>query len=120
MSPFLIAFLVMLAIAIVVIAVSGISLLLRLLAVQRAVKALQQHPTVVALRQAEAAAQLMREMQAKIATIHQRGARIAEASASLAATSALYRLDVDRMSFATKLLLATIVPTLRGSMADED
>ncbi len=118
MNPFLIALLAMIAVALIVAGVGAIQLLRSVLAISRHSKALQQHPTLVALRSLEATKQRFTDLPAKIQEIRARCADIGQIMAELAATSTLLQLQVDRISFATELLLKTFVPTLRGSMSD--
>jgi len=118
MSVYLIAFLGILAAAIVVIGVSALSVLRRALALRRRSKELQGHPTLIALRAAHSVADRLHELPQRIEEIGARVERITVAATELIGTSALLRLQVDRVGFATQLLLETFVPTLRGSMAD--
>ncbi len=118
MSAYLIAFLIMFGASIVVVAAALTPLVLRGIALARRSRKLSEHPTLVAIREAQAVAEKFRGLQVPLQEIKERSVRIAQVSAELIATSALLRLQVDRISFATRLLLQTLVPTLRGSLAD--
>ena len=118
MNAYFIAFLAMVVASLAVLGATGIPVLRRALATQRRMRALQDHPTLLALLQAQNAQSVVTDVQAKVEMIRSRSVRIGEAIGELLATSALLRLQVDRVSFATKLLLQTFVPTLRGSMSD--
>jgi type III secretory pathway component EscR len=118
MNPFLIALLAMIAVALIVAGVGAVALLRSVLAISRHAKALQQHPTVVALRSLEATKQRFTDLPAKVQEIRARCADISQIIGELMATSTLLQLQVDRVGFATELLLKTLVPTLRGSMSD--
>jgi len=117
-NAYLISFLVMSGVSLAIIAVTLIPFAMRIGVAVRRVRTLTQHPTLVALREVQALAERMREIQAPLDDIRERSARIAEASAQLLASSGMLRLQVDRISFATRLMLQTFVPRLRGSMAD--
>jgi hypothetical protein len=108
----------MLAAAIVVVGVSAFSVLRRALVLRRRSKELQGHPTVIALRAANTLAEPLQGLPKRLQEISERVERIVEAATELIGTSAVLRLQVDRVGFATRLLLETFVPTLRGSMAD--
>lgn len=118
MSVYLIAFFSMLAAAIIVVGVSAFGAVRRTLAVRRRAKELQVHPTVIALRAAPAVAERLQGLPERLEEISARVERIGIATTELSGTSAVLRLQVDRVGFATRLLLETFVPTLRGSMAD--
>ena len=118
MSIFLIAFLASLAMALVVLGVSGAAVFRRVLLLHRRSKRLQRHPTLIALRAARTVGGKLDGLQPRLEEIGARWERIAASTAELMGTSALLRLQVDRIGFATRLLLDTFVPTLRGSMAD--
>jgi hypothetical protein len=118
MSAFLIAFLAMAGASLVVLAVTGIPVLGRLLVLRKRSKALQTHRTLIALRSAQRLSTTMQGMPARLDAISERSERIGEAVGALLASSAMLRLQVDRVSFATRLFLETFVPTLRGSMVD--
>ncbi|MDQ6766679.1 MAG: hypothetical protein M3Z41_02625 [Candidatus Eremiobacteraeota bacterium] len=118
MNAYLVSFLAMLAVAFMLLAAAAISVFLRARALQRRVQTLKEHPTLGALRKAQTLADRLHDLPATVAAIRARSTHIAEAVAELLATSAVLDLEVDRVSFATKLLLQTFVPTLRGSMAD--
>jgi hypothetical protein len=117
-SVYLIAFLAMLAAAIAVVGVSAFSVLRRALVLRRRSKGLQRHPTVIALRAARTLAEPLQGLPQRLSEISERVERIVDATTELIGTSAVLRLQVDRVGFATRLLLETFVPTLRGSMAD--
>ena len=118
MTAYLIAFLSSLAVALIVLGVSGCGVLRRALLLRRRSKNLQRHPTLVALRAASTVGDRLDGLQPRLEEIRARSERIAAAITELIGTSAVLRLQVDRISFATRLLLETFVPTLRGSMAD--
>jgi hypothetical protein len=118
MSTFLIAFLAMAGALLVVLLATGIPVLRRMLALRKRSKALQTHRTLVALRSVQGLGTTMQGMPARLDGISARSERIAESVGALLASSAMLRLQVDRVSFATRLFLETFVPTLRGSMAD--
>lgn len=114
----MVGFLAMLVVAFVLLAATAVPLFLRARALQRRLQTLKEHPTLRALRKAQTLADRLHDLPATLAAIRARSTRIAEAVAELLAASAVLDLEVDRVSFATKLLLQTFVPTLRGSMAD--
>mgnify|MGYP001286682756 FL=1 len=118
MSVYLIAFLSMLAAAVIIVGVSALSVLRRALVLRRRSKELQGHPTVIALRAAHALGEPLQGLPQRLQEISERVERIVVAATELIGTSAVLRLQVDRVGFATQLLLETFVPTLRGSMAD--
>ncbi len=118
MSVYLIAFLGMLAVAIFVVGVSAFGALRRVLVLRRRAKELQGHPALIALRAAPTVAERLKGLPERLAEITARAERIGIATTELIGTSAVLRLQVDRVGFATRLLLETFVPTLRGSMAD--
>jgi len=118
MNVYVIAFFSMAAAAIVVVGVSAFSVLRRALSLRRRAKELQGHPTVIAFRAAHTLAEPLRGLPQRLQEISKRVERIAAAATELIGTSAVLRLQVDRIGFATRLLLETFVPTLRGSMAD--
>jgi hypothetical protein len=101
-----------------IIAAALIPLAMRVNVVVGRVRALMEHPTLVAFRETQALGERMRAIQAPLEEIRARSARIAEVSAQLLASSGMLRLQVDRISFATRLMLETFVPRLRGSMVD--
>jgi hypothetical protein len=99
----------------------GISALLvigKARSLERRVRALQTHPALLALRQAQSISEQVQRLQAPMSEIRARLRRIAERLAEMGEAAALMDLDVGRMTFATRMLLETFVPTLRGSMAD--
>lgn len=106
------------ALALIFIAISALIMLRRVAALRRRVNALQTHPTLLALKAAQAIQASLAGVPDEIAAIRARSLRIAGSMAELLSASALLQLSVDRVSFATTLLLKTFVPTLRGSMAD--
>ena len=118
MSAYAIAFLSMLGASLLVVSATAAMAARPVFALQRRARAFEQHPTLVALRESAALGDKLRGLQGSLVEIRARSARIAEATADLIATSGMLRLQVDRISFATRLLLGTFVPTLRGSMSD--
>jgi hypothetical protein len=118
MSVYAATFLGLLGAAVVIIAVSSFVVLRATLRSKRLSEAVAAHPTLLALRRAQAIGAQMSALRPQAALIRTRCQRIAESYAQIAAVSALLGLEVDRVSFATRLLLGIIVPTLRGSMAD--
>jgi hypothetical protein len=104
--------------AIVIVAVSAFGVLRATLRTKRLSDAVAAHPTLATLRRAQAISAQLSGLQAQVAQIRARSSRIAESAAQLTAVSAIFGLEVDRISFATRLLLGTFIPTLRGSMAD--
>ena len=118
MSAIAIASVVMLAVSLILILASGVPVAIRAQRAQRRARKLGQHPTLIALRSLETSMEQLRGLQPRIEEIRARSARIAQDAVELAATSGALGLQVDRVAFATRLLLSTFVPTLRGSMAD--
>jgi hypothetical protein len=109
-------FLVVLALALITVAA-----LIAVLRVRRFIartRALREHPVLTQLRSMSEITDKLQRVGQSMTAIKDRTAAIAEATASIAASSAVLRLEVGRVSFATRLLLETLVPTLRGVMAD--
>ncbi len=111
-------FLGMLAAAFVIVMVGAVVLLRTALRTKRASDAIQAHPTVIALQSAQAIGDRLSGLGDQVAKIRIQAAHIMESAAQISAVAALLDLEVDRVSFATRLLLKTCIPTLRGSMAD--
>ncbi len=118
MSAFAIACVSMVAAALVTVLATGVALALRIKRLQQHATTLQHHPTVTALRALAGVQNRLRDLSRTLDEIKSRCRRIGEETAEVAAASALLRLQVERVSFATRLLLDTLVPTLRGSLAD--
>lgn len=108
----------MLAVALVIVAVTAMPVLRKLQANRRGLAVIQTHPTLVALRQAQAIGDRVSGLKTSVDEIRARTLRIAQSAARIVSASAQLQLEVDRVSFATRLMLQTFVPTLRGSMAD--
>ncbi|MBV8263430.1 MAG: hypothetical protein JOY87_06385 [Candidatus Eremiobacteraeota bacterium] len=118
MSPYAIAGLVMIASAILIVLVTGLIAAVRTLRLMRRAQALAKHPTLVAAQGFSAVQARLEVVRSKAEAIKARRATIAADIAELMESSAALRLQVDRVGFATVLLLQTFVPTLRGSMSD--
>jgi hypothetical protein len=117
-NVYLAIFLGMSAAAVVIVLAAAIILLRTALRTKRASDAIQAHPTIVALKGAQAIGDQLRGLGDQVARIRVQGMHIAQSMAQISAAAALLDLEVDRVSFATRLLLKTFIPTLRGSMAD--
>ena len=118
MNIYFAIFLALLAAAFVVVVVGAVVLLRTALRAKRASEAISVHPTIVALSSAQAIGEQLSGLGDQVAQIRIRAMHIGESAARISAVSALLDLEVDRVSFATRLLLKTCIPTLRGSMAD--
>jgi len=106
------------AAAVALVVVSAVIATLRARRFITRTRLLREHPLLKELRSTSEITDKLQRASRSMTTIRDRGAAIATAAASIAASSAVLRLEVGRVSFATRLLLETLVPSLRGIMAD--
>ena len=118
MSAYALAGLIMIAVSIIIVLATGLTAGMRMLRLLRRSQALAKHPTLVAARDFSAIQDRFDAIRASAETIKARREMIGADIAALMEASAALRLQVDRVGFATVLLLQTFVPTLRGSMSD--
>jgi len=109
---------VMFGVSFLGLAIAGISLIVRLSNLNRRLQAAQNHPTLRAIRAAQGLDTRINAVRSRAEAVAARSARVREATEQIVDTYSLYGLQVERISFATRLLLQTFVPTLRGSMSD--
>jgi hypothetical protein len=91
---------------------------LRAVALVKRAKALEVHPSVRALNSLGNEAASLGVAASKLGAMQNRFDDIADHVAEIAAAAAMMNLSIDRVAFATRLLLQTFVPTLAGIVSD--
>jgi hypothetical protein len=107
----------MLAVAAILMLVAALLAASRVRRLLRRVAALERHPTLVAMRGFAGVQAKLDPLRSTVEAIRERSGQIGADIASIMESSAVLRLQVGRVSFATVLLLQTLVPTLRGSLS---
>jgi hypothetical protein len=105
--------------AAIAIAVFAIATALRATALARRARRLNAHPVLPTLQRLANESARFQTIFAGKSFLVERFRQIGADVAAIAAAGALMDLNVNRIAFATELLLRTFVPTLRGSMAGD-
>lgn len=106
----------LLCVSVVFIAAGTIVLALKSAAIGRRTLLIESHPTILALRHAGVISASLAHVPGRIQQSVQRFAKIANSLASIGSSAAVVSLNIERVAFATRMLLQTFVPTLRGAM----
>lgn len=118
MSPAEIFALIAFALSLALVGVGAIVTGLRISALNKRARRLESHPTLAAGRRFSSVAARFSGVGERFAIAGDRLARIGESSAQIASAAAVLGLNVDRVAFATRLLLSTFMPAMAGVMAE--
>lgn len=118
MTAFAVAGLIVIALVCLFAGVNAFILARRVRELRLQVKTLRDHPVLLSLRRIGRIQASLASVPERIALVGERAERIALRLAEIGAAWELLGREVNRVSWATKLMLVSLLPAMRGFFAD--